>query len=432
MTHRAPNLSLALIFALTLTLTIPVVKGGALQWVSLTWVFFAGLGALILATLSMKTSAKAEPGLLAVSTIGKKTLLVILALFQFWVLCHYLLFAADKSASLEQLLIGLGMFFFLCIWSVAVYHPKALNHLYTALILSALIQSLYGLAIYLSGTNLLLWMPKLYYLDRPTGFFVNANHFAAYVTLAIILCLSHKLSHPTTRKAVGPFKWIDELYSPRNVTLALLCMTLIASKSLGAILSLAAVLAVMAIKQIWEHENRKTVLLSGFIMSLIAGVFFLSLDYALIEQEIAGLAHTFNRRAELSAAAFTMWQDHWVLGVGGGSFYSQFSPYRTLEIGNSYYNYAHNDILQFWIEYGVLGVLILSSLLWVAMRDNLRVLKTSKSGIRATFAHASIYSTLAVAIHSLVDFPLHIPGFSVCYLTVISINSLHDWVAADT
>jgi O-antigen ligase len=136
------------------------------------------------------------------------------------------------------------------------------------------------------------------------------------------------------------------------------------------------------------------------------------------------LSHTFYRRLELSKAAFIMLETTWLTGIGGGAFYSQFSPYRTLEIGNTYYNYAHNDILQFWIEYGLIGVSLLVLFLATLIRDNIRILSQSRSGIQATFAYASIYSTLAVAIHSLVDFPLHIPGFSVCYLVIISVNSL--------
>jgi len=129
-----------------------------------------------------------------------------------------------------------------------------------------------------------------------------------------------------------------------------------------------------------------------------------------------------------------MLQSHWLTGVGGGAFYSQFSAFRDLSIGNNYYHYAHNDLLQLWIEYGLIGTVILCAFLITVLKENWRVLvrpkSTSKYGNRSTtslqttFALASLYCTLAVIIHSLVDFPLHLPGFSVAYLTLISANSL--------
>jgi O-antigen ligase len=185
-----------------------------------------------------------------------------------------------------------------------------------------------------------------------------------------------------------------------------------------------SVLLLIGVNALWRSENRKTLLVSAIAVCFVLSLLILSLDYTVIKNELSGLPHTFFRRIDLSIAASAMLENNWLTGIGGGSFYSQFSPYRTLEVGNAYYNYAHNDILQLWIEYGLIGLTILLMFVGAVIRDNIRVLSQTTSGIRATFAYASIYSTIAVGVHSLVDFPLHMPGFSVCYLVIISTNSL--------
>jgi len=117
-----------------------------------------------------------------------------------------------------------------------------------------------------------------------------------------------------------------------------------------------------------------------------------------------------------------MLKDHWLFGVGGGSFYSAFSQYRNLDIGNTYYNYAHNDYLQFWIEYGLIGIVTLITFITLALHKNYQVLQTSNNAYRKAFAITSLIGTATLAIHSLVDFPLHIPAYSVLYLCILCVN----------
>lgn len=351
---------------------------------------------------------------------------ISLILFQLWGLLQIAFLAPDKTASLNQSLIGIGFVLLLTIWLANTYLKNTMGSLFISVLVFATVQAGYGLWIFLSDTELLLWMPKLFYLDRPTGFFVNANHFAAYIVLAIILCLSNTIANSSRLKQRGGFASLFEtIYSPKLIIMGFLFISLIASKSIGAILALTIVVGLMFLNIIRKSQH-KVMIISTFIgLVLIAAIALLSIDYSIIQNEVNGLAHTFSRRFELSKAAFNMLQDNWLFGIGGGAFYSQFSQYRTLDIGNTYYNYAHNDWLQFWIEYGLIGISMLTLFIIAIIRDNIKVLKANASSMQKTFAYASLYSIIAVAIHSLVDFPLHIPGFTALFLVIISINSLN-------
>lgn len=428
-THK--QTTIYLLIAIGLTFGITLIKAGALAWVSLIWaamccLTFTFIVIFIKPTALSKNSFKARLSIFLPA--------VFFLLFQLWALSQALLFSPDKHASVNSSLIGIGYTALLSVWFYCVSHPKALNWLYLCIVSFTIIQTIYGLWIFFSNTDLLLWMPKLYYLDRPTGFFVNANHFAAYLTLCLILVLSNLIASINKNKRVSKkdaqktnflISLFEFLYSPKLIIVGLLVLTLIASKSIGAIIALMTVLAIMFINIVRQSPYKSWLISALISITALSLIGFLLIDYALIEDEILGLAHTFSRRYELTKTAFLMLQEHWFIGIGGGAFYSQFSQFRTLGIGNTFYNYAHNDLLQFWIEYGLVGVSLLALFIGAIIRDNITILKTTKITMQKTFAYASIYSIIAVTVHSLVDFPLHIPGFSVLFLVIISINSLH-------
>lgn len=421
--------TITLLLAIFLTLGITIIKAGALEWVSFTWV---SLCSLLLASIVLRGK------LLPISKNTLSTQFTIFApaiffiSFQLWGLIQTFLIAEDQTASLNSCINGFGFALLLNVWLYVIRHKKAFDWLYLSIISFVILQTVYGLWIFISNTNLLLWMPKLYYLDRPTGFFVNANHFAAYLVLSIILISSKTLVDLGSKRPSAKhnnnstiFSAVDALYSPKLIALGLLIVALITTKSIGALTAICVVIGAFSINFIRKspYRFRLSLIIISLIVIFLIGI--LSLDYSLIEEELLGLTHTFARRYELSKAAFVMLQDNWLTGIGGGSFYSQFSQYRNLEIGNSYYNYAHNDLIQFWIEYGVIGVTILTLFLCCIVRDNLKILQTRSSNMQKTFAYAAIYSIIAVLLHSLVDFPLHIPGFSILFLIIISLNSLY-------
>ena len=427
LTSNSPA-NISLCSALILTTSISIVKGGATQWVSLFWVTSSCLALIALFIIDdLKSTSKRN----SISVFFTLPFSLFIA-FQGWTIIQSLtLITQDLPTSLEHSLIGVGMLCLLAIWLKALFHASALRYFYIALILFTVLQSIYGLAILFSGANLILWMPKLHYLDRPTGLFVNANHFAAYLVLVIILMISKQVLVMKTRHDINhnvdnysAFKLIDQIYNPSNLIIAFLFGTLMLTKSIGAFTALGVVLVLMACHLTVRHKQFKRLLLAGLLVLLTFSLFFLNMDYSVIEQELSGLSHTWWRRLELTQAAATMLNDHWLFGVGGGAFYSQFSAYRTLDIGNSYYNFAHIDLLQFWIEYGLVGISLLALFILAVLRENFSVLTNSRSIMRLAFAYTSIYGTIAVAIHSLVDFPLHIPGFSVLFIVIVSINSL--------
>ena len=158
-----------------------------------------------------------------------------------------------------------------------------------------------------------------------------------------------------------------------------------------------------------KAQKLKKILALGGIFAVFLFTFILSIDFSIIEKELTGLSHTIERRLALSSSSFSLVSEHWISGIGGGAFYSVFSKFRNLDIGNAYYNYAHNDYLQFWAEYGIIGITLLTLFIAFALKENIHVIRVSNNHLYRAFAYASLYGSIGLGIHSIVDFSLHIP-----------------------
>lgn len=105
-------------------------------------------------------------------------------------------------------------------------------------------------------------------------------------------------------------------------------------------------------------------------------------------------------------------QDNWLLGSGLGSFVTTYPIYEAREaITHTYVNHAHNDWLEIMLELGLAGAVLSAFFLFLVLRH---------AG-RTPFSEAAFLSILAIAFHSLVDYPLRTMGIAVpfAYMTAI-------------
>ena len=96
-------------------------------------------------------------------------------------------------------------------------------------------------------------------------------------------------------------------------------------------------------------------------------------------------------------------------GFGGGSFFTVFPPYKTPDMP-WFWNHAHNDYVEVAADLGLPGLALLLALgIWTLIRIWPRM-KDSASSLERGVAVAAGVALTALALHSLVDFNLHIPA----------------------
>ena len=128
---------------------------------------------------------------------------------------------------------------------------------------------------------------------------------------------------------------------------------------------------------------------------------------------------SFGLRVSYWKVALRMMADNWVLGVGPGNFGVAYPKYQTVDAGDV--QTAHNDFLQAWCEFGLLGALAFTGfwayfLLWGAARIKREPHAASRWLLVGLYTGA-----LAFLIHCQVDFNFQNPSvafyaFLVCGL----------------
>ena len=107
-------------------------------------------------------------------------------------------------------------------------------------------------------------------------------------------------------------------------------------------------------------------------------------------------------------------------GTGAGSFYSSFYSVKGPDI-HTFYDFAHNDYLQFAIEYGVPTTLLLGFMvLWSFWHAQIALRKRHRSLMRG-MAFASMMAIIGNLLHATVDYPLQIPANTIYFIILLAI-----------
>ena len=114
------------------------------------------------------------------------------------------------------------------------------------------------------------------------------------------------------------------------------------------------------------------------------------------------------QRHVFAEVTFRLGLAHAPLGSGVGSFVPLFATATSqLQMQDAYYvNHAHNEYVQWWLETGWLGMLLLAGVLWVLAMALKRVLRQRGRGSQAILASAAWVAIAAVLAHSWADYPL--------------------------
>lgn len=348
-----------------------------------------------------------------------------LLLFQAWVFFQYASgLSHDKNSTLNTFLSGCGISLLAICLNFFTKDKHKLRLLCNSILLVAVFQALYGIFNVASGVEHLLLTPKEYYIGKATGTFVNPNHYAAYLNLSIGIVVSTIFCNIANTKKTSKSKgFFSVLWSLKGLSFLILTIGVLYSKSMGAIFSLMVTLLLFPLvfaainKNYWRQTLSITLTTTAILCFCL-----MATDMNTFSTELKGLQSTIERRIEISTASMSLIKEYWLTGSGGGTFYTVFPEHRTLDIGNAFYYHAHNDYVEFISDFGVIGGLLLFAFVGLCILENIKKITNRANIYQQTFAYASIFSTITVMLHSLVDFPLHTNAYAMLYVCIISVN----------
>jgi O-antigen ligase len=328
-----------------------------------------------------------------------------------------------------------------CAYGVAFFLALALANtrrharlLALVLVISGLVQAVYGGLMHLSGTNLEIFGAQVQHAAHASGGFVNRNHLAGFleITLALGIGLMIGALQETGRRSWRQFvrDTAQLLLSPKaplRLFLVVMVIALVMTRSrMGNTAFFSSLLIAGAVALLLSrHATRSTVIL---IASLIAIDIFIVGAWFGVEKTVQRIQETtqaeVEERVEPTVYAMDMARDYPLTGAGPGTFYTAFPHYRGPGV-RAYFDYAHNDYTQMLVESGVIGALLVGALPVWALVLGVLALSRRRDPLARGFAFAVIMGVSALALHSTVDFNLQIPANALAFVVLLA----YAWIA---
>lgn len=240
-----------------------------------------------------------------------------------------------------------------------------------------------------------------------SGLFANRNHMAALCTATLPFAAAMAVTGLREGIRGRLWAWFGLSY------LALMVIALAAIQSrAGVVIGLISLAA--SVNAIWVGMGRRLdrrligMVLVAASALLVVGLF--GLDQVTERFDTLKLMEG---RAELWPHVVQAAEPYMPLGSGIGSFDSVYRSVEPLQqLDETYFNAAHNDYLQIWLETGWLGVaLLVAFLVWFARRS----VTAWTAGADAAFQRAASIGIGAILLHSIVDYPLRTEALMVFF-----------------
>ena len=348
----------------------------------------------------------------------------VVVAFTVYAIARYLSCDIEYVGRRELIRILVYVFLFFAILN-NLHRQESTQIISFALVFLAMGISMYAIYQFLTGSNRV-WHYAAEYKGRASGTYVSPNHLAGFLGMVLPLGLTYLL--------VGRAKALTKVLLGYAVLVMVGGMGVTVSRG-GWFSTAAALIVLFAI--LAGHRNYRLPALVMMVVLVGGGAFAIArtdlfkdrLKFALD----AGKNVEVDTRYELWTAATRMWQDHFWFGVGPGHFDYRFREYRPESV-QLRPDRAHNEYLNTLTDWGLVGGMIVAAALgalivglaktWRHVRRTEREFRTNQSN-KFAFVLGCAIGLLALLIHSLVDFNMHIPANAIVAVSLTALLTSH-------
>jgi O-antigen ligase len=259
------------------------------------------------------------------------------------------------------------------------------------------------------------WFTFLHSTDAGgSGVFANRNHqallFAMGIPLLATWVVEDRLSSINTR-----LRWTIGAAGAATLMILIPTTGSRAGLALGglAVLMATTILwkpASRLLQQVRHRKMRRLILALGCVA--LAGMTSLALTLSRAEgvQRLMTMDVAGDTRTRLLPRVLEMTATYFPAGAGYGSFDPAFRRFEQLgDLKQTYFNQAHDDLLQIVIEGGGLGIALLTGALAWLLVQSIRVWRASATTTSIRMARLASFLLLLMIIASVVDYPLRTP-----------------------
>lgn len=319
---------------------------------------------------------------------------------------------------------------FALLLSVQLHSYSRFKQVLWAVVISGSVQAFYAITLQL----LALKTTPFIAMDEHNvarGSFVYQNHFANYMLLCIAAGIGLLLSELSSRKVQRNWRqvsrvFIDTVLSKKliiRLCLVLMVIGLVMSHSrMGNAAFFTSLLTLSAIALLGGYK-RPPVFFKFLIVSiLVLDVIVIGSMFGIekLQQRYEETSFRSEARDDVSLDSLALIQQHPWSGTGAGSFYSAFPSSQT-QLYHGFYDHAHNDYIQFAIEYGMpVTVLLLCWLVILAVRF-FNTMRNHEHKLARGCSFAALMAMIAMALHCSVDFNLQAPANALLFITLLAL-----------
>jgi hypothetical protein len=324
------------------------------------------------------------------------------------------------------------MLFFILLYTVQ--SRRQIQMLAEVILAVGFFEAFYGLWHFHSH---LIWGWKNHYTGmRLCGTFINSDHLAGYLTMAILLgfglFLAFKETVPALPRNLSGRKWLAHLSRAEHLEpqfrrylllfiLLLLTVALIFTGSRGGMISLVvgfALIGFLLVGQRWKWGH--LYLMAGFLA--VAVLYSLWLGSA----PYLGRFWSLDDKSRYLAfkGALAVFREFPWTGSGIGTFGDLFYRYEPAELGARWFKYTHSEWLQVLAETGIFGFALVTGLWLTFFHRLVREWQRRQDVFSRGLGLGALAALAAGAFHAVGEFPFRIPAFTLAYATVAAIGYL--------
>ena len=287
---------------------------------------------------------------------------------------------------------------FFIAWLAGALSFRLRNWIWLTIVACALLQAVYGLLAHAGGSETIFGIWSRNNPGVAHGSFSNRNLFAAYLALTWPLAVTiwWRRSIPMLNKMPYELRVAASVISGGIIGAALLA----SASRLGSAAGLTGLLIGLMLWAYYRNSNNRPIAVWPMLLTTAAAL-IAAIWYGLTPlAERLTVTSIEQGRFEVYTRMITELPAHWWLtGIGLGGFEAVFKQIQPGHIG-AWYDYAHNDLLQWLLEMGLVGAGLLLTVLVAVVRY--RSLDSERVPLYAGLA--------ALALIGLGDFSWHIPG----------------------
>lgn len=314
---------------------------------------------------------------------------------------------------------------------------ESIKFLLVTMIISGTFQAFYGATMVLTGLEYGFLEVKTYMKGLATGTFVNRNHLAGYLEMTVACGIGLLIGLRSNKKVTLSHisRWLLSEKALIRISIVIMVIALVMTRSrMGNISFVSALLLCSLLLAAFskQHRVRFLLLIASFIVidSFVLAQYFgldqlrariaaTQIDDVYVAGEL--IASQNEVRDEVFDYAKSLIPEFWLMGSGAGTFEIVFQAVAGPDIYH-HFDHAHNDYLQFFIEYGLIGFSAFFLFVLLCTRAALLAVVRPTSTFMQGIGFASLMAISSIALHSTTDFNLQIPANAFTFVALCSVG----------